>query len=432
MTTAALSGLAPVRERLPNGAVITAKESRATPAVTIHGAFEAGSVFDPPDQPGLAYFVSRMMDRGTERRSSEEIANELDNRGVTLAININRHVVSVVCTCLTEDFDEMLALVGDVVMHPTFPAAQIATRRSEIVTTIRQDDDNPSAMATEGLLRLLYPGHPYAFRPRGTVPGVEHIPDHALGEFHRARFAPDTLSLVIVGDVDSGRAIAAAGRVFGAWRHVAAAAMALPAVSPATCRQRLVLPMMNKTQADIAYGFATIVRANPDYYAYWLMNNVLGQYSMGGRLGDSIRERQGMAYYVFSALDANVVPGPLMVRAGVNPANVDRAIASIDAELTRLATDGVTDRELAESKQYLVGSLPRTLETNQGIATFLQTAEFFKLGLDYDMRLPGLLEQVTSGDVHAAARATLDPSRAAVVIAGPYSGQGPEGAVQAP
>ena len=97
-----------------------------------------------------------------------------------------------------------------------------------------------------------------------------------------------------------------------------------------------------------------------------------------------------------------------------------------------MATDGVTDRELAESKQYLAGSLPRTLETNQGIATFLQTAEFFKLGLDYDVRLPGLLEQVTSGDVHAAARATLDPSRAAVVIAGPYADQRPGGALQAP
>ena len=152
------------------------------------------------------------------------------------------------------------------------------------------------------------------------------------------------------------------------------------------------------------------------------MNNVLGQYSLGGRLGDSIRERQGMAYYVFSGVDANVIRGPLTIRAGVSGDNVEKAIASIDAELTRLAADGPTEQEMKESKQYLIGSMPRNLETNLGIATFLQTSEFFGLGLDYDLRVPDLLAAVTRDDVHAAARA-LDPSRAVVVVAGPYAGQ---------
>jgi len=151
------------------------------------------------------------------------------------------------------------------------------------------------------------------------------------------------------------------------------------------------------------------------------MNNILGQYAIGGRLGDRIRERQGMAYYAMSALDANLIPGPLFIRAGVNPANVQRALASIDEELARLAADGPTDREMRESTQYLIGSMPRNLETNAHIASFLQTGEFFGLGLDYDLRLPGLLRAVTRDDVLAAAR-TLDPAKAAVVVAGPYDG----------
>ena len=178
--------------------------------------------------------------------------------------------------------------------------------------------------------------------------------------------------------------------------------------------------MMNKSQADVAYGFVAIQRSDPAYYACWLMNNVLGQYAMGGRLGDSIRERQGMAYYVFSNLDAGLVPGPLMIRAGVSPANVDRTIRSIDEEVGRFVRDGVTDKELRESQQYLIGSMPRALETNAGIATFLQTEEFFGLGLDYDRRLPDLLSAVTADDVREAAHRSLDPERATVVIAGPY------------
>jgi zinc protease len=152
------------------------------------------------------------------------------------------------------------------------------------------------------------------------------------------------------------------------------------------------------------------------------MNNILGQYSLGGRLGDSIRERQGMAYYAFSSLDANLIPGPLLIRAGVNPANVDRAIASIDAEVSKLAREGPTGEEMAESKQYLIGSMPRNLETNTAIANYLQMTEFFGLGLDYDLRVPGLLQGVTRDEVHAAARRTLDAEKAAVVVAGPYDG----------
>jgi len=150
------------------------------------------------------------------------------------------------------------------------------------------------------------------------------------------------------------------------------------------------------------------------------MNNALGQYAIGGRLGESIRERQGMAYYVFSALDANVIEGPLLIRAGVSPAHVDRVIRSIDDELVRLTSEGLTPKELAESRQYLIGSMPRALETNAGIASFLQTVEFFGLGLDFDVRLPQLLGSVTLEETLSAARRVLDPERATIVIAGPY------------
>jgi len=347
----------------------------------------------------------------------------IDGRGVSLTANINRHALSLVCTCLVEDLDAILGVLADIVMHPAFPAEEVATRRGEIVTLIRQDEDNPAAMAAEGLLADLYgPAHGYGRRPRGSVESVETIDRAALERFHAARFAPGSLSLVMVGDVEPAAAIDAAGAALSLWRAPAPAPPVLAEAPPRSGRRLRVIEMMNKAQADIAYGFTSIRRADPAFYAYWLMNNILGQYSLGGRLGDSIRERQGMAYYVFSALDANVIAGPMMVRAGVSPANVDRAVASIDEELAKLAAEGPTETELAESKQYLIGSMPRNLETNIGIAGFLQTAEFFGLGLDYDLRVPALLRAVTRDEVHEAARRTLVPAHAAVVVAGPYAG----------
>ena len=422
MTTAVYRGLAPLRTVLENGAVVTAKRSPTTPAVTIHAGFLAGSVYDPQALAGLAHFVSRTIDRGTETRPANVIAEELDRRGVSLSTLINRHVLALICTCLVEDLNDVLGLLADIVMHPLFPDEEVATKRGEVVTLIGQDEDNPAVMATEGLLTDLYGAdHGYGRRPRGSVESVEAVDAAALRRFHRERVRPTAMSLVMVGDVDEQEAIDAARRTFGDWRGAAPPPAELGEGLMVSRRRVRAIPMMDKAQADIAYGFTSIRRCDPAYYAYWLMNNILGQYALGGRLGDSIRERQGMAYYVFSALDANVIPGPLMVRAGVSPANVDRAIASIDEELATLSAEGPTDREITESRQYLIWSMPRTLETNIGIANFLQTAEFFGLGTDYDLRVPGLLQAVTRDEVHEAARRTLDPQKAAVVIAGPYS-----------
>jgi zinc protease len=416
-------GLAPSREVLPNGAVVIVKTTGTTPAVTLNASVHAGIAYDPPGLSGLSHFASKIIDRGTASRSADDIATELDAAGVSLAVTVNRHVMSLACTCLAEDFDAILALLGEIVMAPAFPATQVETRRSAIVTAIRQDDDNPAVVAAEGLMALLYGAdHAYGRRPRGTVESVGAIDAAALQAFHCARFAPAAMTLAVVGDVDAQRAIDAASGVFGGWTGTSAAPPGLAPPVPAAARRTRVVPMMNKAQADIAYGFTTIVRSDPAYYAYWLMNNILGQYAIGGRLGDSIRERQGMAYYAMSALDANVIPGPLLIRAGVNPSNVQRALASIDDEVRRMAAAGPSDKEMRESTQYLIGSMPRTLETNTHIANFLQTGEFFGLGLDYDVRVPDLLRTVTRDDVVAAARRTLDPSKATVVVAGPYDG----------
>jgi len=422
--TSAHTGLAPTRQVLSNGAVVIAKQSGMTPAVTMTVGVRAGSLHDPDERLGLTHLLTKVLDRGTSTRSAEQIADELDGRGVTLSISTTRHVLSLSCTCLADDFERVLELLGDVVMHPVFPDAEIETRRGEVVTSIRQDEDNPAVMALETLFALLYPnGHPYGRHAKGTLETVKRIDRQALAAFHGALVVPSSLSLVVVGDVEVPWAVEAASKVFGSWSGPAAEPDVVPPVRQGPSRRRTAVPMTGKSQADIAYGFTTITRADPAYHAVVLMNNVLGQYALGGRLGSSIREKQGMAYYAFSAFDANVGEGPLVIRAGVSPANVDRALASIDEEVAVMASGGVTEREMEDSKLYLVGSMPRMLETNAGIATFLQNAESFGLGLDYDVRLPGLIQAVTRDEVNAVARRFLDPGRAAVVVAGPYEPQ---------
>ncbi len=421
MTTDAQRGLVPARHRLENGATVIAKPSHVTPAVTVSVSVLAGTAADPPGLDGAAHFLSRVIDRGTQSRSGDELAELLDGRGVSLSVSAMRHTFVVSCTCLSEDFSTILGLLADIVRNPSLPDVEIETRRGEIVTAIRQDQDNPAMVAVEEQLAQLYPGgHPYGRRVKGTIESVGRIDRGLLQTVHRARFTPADLVVVAVGDVDPARVAEETSQVFGQWRGKPAAPVDVPSPSPVTARRQAVFPMMNKSQADIAYGFSTIARRDPAYYACSLMNNMLGQYAMGGRLGDNIRERQGMAYYVFSAFEPNLGEGPLVIRAGVNPSNVDRTIAAIDDEVRRMADAGLTADELAASKRYLIGSMPRMLETNAGIAAFLLSCEQFGLGMDHDTSLPALLGAVTLEEVNATAKRFLVPERATVTIAGPY------------
>ena len=420
MAATLAQGLSPVRQELANGAVILAQETAMTPAVTFSATFRAGSVFDPPDLPGLAYLTGRVLDRGTATRSAAVLADELDDRGVSLRVSTNRQALTISCTCLSEDFEDILAIMVDVARNPTFPEGEIEKRRSEALTVLRQNEDNPAARAVEGVLELLYTReHPYGRPSKGNAAGVERVSRADVLGFHGRRVRPGALSLAIVGDIPTEQAIGRASETLDGWHAPPPELAVLPVIPPHVSRRERVIAMPGKVQTDIACGFTALARLDPRYYAYWMMNNILGEFGLGGRLADNIRERQGMAYYAFSTLDPAPLEAPLLIRAGVDPANVERAVAAIDHEVRTLAATGPSETELNESRAYLIGSIPRMLETNQSIASFLQMCEDYGLGLDFDQRLPQLLNAVTLEQVHGAAAELLDPARAAIAIAGP-------------
>jgi zinc protease len=416
---ASAAGLSPVRAVLDNGVVILAQNNPTTPTVVVNLTFFTGSVYEPPSLSGLAFVAALAIDRGTGNYSANQLADRFDDLGVSLRVWTTPHTFTVSCACLAADLDEVLPLLADIVKAPLFPEEEIDKRRVEAITSVKQDDDNPAARASSGALELLYgPEHPYGRPLKGTVASLQRITRADVSSFHRQAIVPAALSVVLAGDVEPVASIEAGARLLDTWRGPAPSLRPVPAPT-ATTRRVQQVTMPGKAQSDIVYGFNTIRRVDPRYYAYLVMNHVLGQFGLGGRLADSIRERQGMAYYAYSTLESNVGEGPLLIRAGVDPLNVERALDAIDREVRSLAADGPSAREFEDSQNALIGSIPRLLETNDGIAEFLQTVEQFDLGLDHDRRLPFLFAAVTRADVAAAAREALDVTRAAVVVAGP-------------
>lgn len=420
MSTFLGSRLSPVREVLDNGIVVLAQENTTTPAVAVNATFFKGTASEPPELPGVAYLMARTLDRGTELRSAEAIAELLDDRGVSLRIWATRHTFSVACICLAEDLQALLQLIGEIVRFPAFPDHEIDKRRLEAITAIRQDEDSTAVRSAHLVAEQLYgPEHPYGRPVKGHLETIDRLYRGDLLGFHRRTLAPSRLALAVAGDVPPLAVMDASAAAFGSWRSASHVEDVVLPPPPRTARSVQTVEMPGKSQADIAYGFTAIRRVDPRYYAYSMLNNVLGQFGLGGRLAENIRERQGMAYYAYSTLDATAGEGPLLIRAGVDPANVERTIEAIDAEVRGLCATGPTAAEMEDTRESLIGSIPRIFETNEAIADYLQSVEQFGLGLDYHEQLPGLLRQVSREEVTEAAREVLDPERAAIGVAGP-------------
>jgi zinc protease len=408
---------------LDNGVTVIVKANHTNPTVSTLVGVKTGGYADPAGLDGTAALCARVLDRGTMKRSASAIADDLDGRGASLSVIAGRHQMALAATCLTDDFASVLALVADVARHPRFAEPEIETRKETLISSIRQEEDNPASVASDAFVKALYGEHPYGRKVRGTVTAIEAIRRQDLVRFHQRGFEPNAITVVIVGDIEESAAVTAVSKLFGDWPPAAkqAQVIAVPDAPAVAARKLVTVPMAGKSQADVVYGFVGIRRSDLQYTAMSVMNNALGQYAIGGKLGDSIREKQGMAYYVYSSLDATFGPGPFSIRAGVSTANIDKTIASIDTELKNIIDNGFTQQEIDESKSYMIGALPRQLETNAAIASFLLSVETFSLGLDYDERLPALIGAVTKDAADAAARRRLDPAKAVVAVAGPLA-----------
>jgi zinc protease len=393
------------RAVLPNGLVVLVRATPGSGSVAVAGFVRAGGMFDG-DRPGLARLVGTALVHGTQRRSAQQVAADLDGLGATLTVAPGLEVTVFGGRALPDDLDAWLDLAADVLVRPAFAADEVEKVRGQLVTTARVHAADTRHAAERLFRRLAFPaGHPHSQPPDGDEAVLAALAPDDLRAFHRRYITPGATALVIVGDVDPGRAVALAAARFDPWP--AGAPWALPAVpepAPPTAPQRQEVTLAGKTQADLVLGTVGVSRTAPGYYAAMMANLLLGQLGMMGRIGERVRERYGMAYYAFSDLRAGLLAGPWWVRAGVNPVNIERAVDAILAEIAGLARDGPSAEELADARRYLIGSMAVRLETNQGIAQALAEIELYGLGLDYLERYPAIVEGISRDEVVEAMR----------------------------
>jgi zinc protease len=405
------------RTVLENGLVTLIRENRSAPITVVEGYLPAGNIHDPADLAGLSAFVAGMLTRGSEQYDFAAFNEAVEGAGASLSFHSDCHVTNFGLRCLSENFADLLAILADAMRRPTFPDPLVERLRNQKLIGLQEREQDTAAMANLRLRETLYGPHPYGRAISGYPETVRAIGRDDLAAFHAQRYTPRNAILVISGDVESAAAVELVDRLLGDWRGEPPAQFVAEPAFPVTS-QRIDHMIPGKFQADIAMGVPAVARSHADYYAVRVANTILGVFGLMGRLGEAVREEQGLAYYAYSSQEAESRAGMWSAAAGVNPAQVEQALAAMHHELERLAIESVAEEELADSQAYLTGIVPLTLETNDGVASTLLNMEWHGLGLDYLIRYPTLINEITPADVQRVARTYLT-GPAVTVVAGP-------------
>jgi zinc protease len=367
----------------------------------------------------LSAFTAAALMRGTQKRSFGQVYDEVEAVGADVSFASGGHTTSFGAKSLAEDLPLILDILAEAIQRPVFPEVEIERLRGQVLTALEVRANDTGAMAGLAFRELAYGnGHPYGRSVHGNVDAIRALPRDDLVGFHSDGYGARGMTICIIGAVSAADVLAEVDAAFGAWRGHSFSRRPLPAVSRPNGIIRKHVDMPNKSQVDIVMGLPGPARAEPDYVDAAVANQILGVFGMMGRLGKQLRDAQGLAYYVHSHVEGGLGPGPWTIAAGVAPANVERTIEAARAEMRHMCDAPVDVTELTDVQTFLTGSLPLSLETNEGVASAILNIERHDLGLDYLTRYPGLVHAITRERVQAAASRWLDADNLAVGIAG--------------
>ncbi|MEA3407517.1 MAG: pitrilysin family protein [Chloroflexota bacterium] len=411
-----------VRRRLDNGITLLIRENPATASVSMEGNIAAGTLYEEGEALGLSAITASMLRRGTAQHTYQELYAALDNVGAALGISAGRDSIVLSGQSLAADFDLLIDLLAEMLTTPTFPESELRKLCGQLSTRLRLLETDTEYRAQRAFMTSLYPpGHPYARPLLGTRQSLTTLSREHLIDFYKAYYHPQKMIMSVVGAVEAEHVIERVEAALGDWKPDRPPTE--QRVPPAEIPQEIVterVPLAGKAQVDLILGTVGMERSSPDYYPAMMANIILGQLGLMGRLGETVRDNEGLAYSVESYLRSGLGPHPWFVSAGVHPQKVDAAVEAILREIGRLRQEPVPDEELEDCRSYLTGTLPLQLETNEGVAVFLLNLEQYGLGLDYLQRYPHLIGDITKKQIQDVMIKYFPKNRYVLAMAGTF------------
>jgi zinc protease len=402
--------------RSPGGIEAWLVEDYTVPLVALQFGVLGGSAQDPMLKPGVAHFLSGILDEGAGPYDSQAFHERLDDYAIELHFDADRDHVSGHLKTLVKHRVEAFEMLRIAVNEPRFDAEPLDRVRAQIEAGLRHESTDPDTMANRAWFKMAFPDHPYGRPVKGTLESLPMIGRPDLTNYRERVIARDALKIAVVGAIDAVTLAHELDRVFGSLPAKADRSPIANAI-PLHIGTRDIIDL-DIPQSSIRFGAPGIDRKDPDWVPATVVNHIFGGGSFSSRLFQEVREKRGLAYSVYSHL-MPLDHAPLMI-GGTSTKN-ERAfesLAIIEKEIASLIADGPTEDELDKAKKFQIGSYALRFDTSTKIASQLVQIQMDELGIDYMDRRNGLVAAVTIEDVRRAAKRLFGDGKLLVTMVG--------------
>ncbi len=405
------------KRMLSNGLAVWLVESHEVPLVQINLLLKAGAADDPAGKFGLASLTAAMLDEGAGSRSSLELADAVDFLGASLATTASFDASAVRLNVPVARLKDALPLMADVVLRPTFPAAELERLRQERLTALLQAKDDPASVAPLAFARTVFGAtHRYGTGIAGSEATLKGFTVQDLKSFHTSMYQPGNSVLLVVGDVKLDAIVPQLEMQFGSWKGTSPARTPVPQAPQVAQGQITIVDMPGAEQSQIRIGWVGVPRSTPDYFTIEVLNTILGG-SFTSRLNQNLREEHQYSYGASSRFDMRLSAGAFQAGAGVQTDKTAEALKEFFNELNGILKP-VPEEELTKAKNYAALSFPSEFETSGDLSSKMEEMVIYNLPDRYFGGYIDNLQKVTAPAVQKVAGTYIQPKRFAVVVVG--------------
>jgi len=406
------------RRVLPNGLTVITEQMQHIRSASIGVWLQTGSRDEDPQWNGISHFIEHMVFKGTKHRTAEQIARQVDSIGGNLDAFTAKECICFNVKVLDEHIPIALDILGDLVLHPVFAAADIARERGVILEEIKMDADNPDYLVHEIFTQNFWKDHPLGKPILGTKETVKRFERDAVLEGYAHRFAPGNIIVSAAGHLDHDRFVELVSKHF---EHMKPMSNGFHSTAPKIQARIILRNKKSLEQVQICIGVPSHHIAHEKRHAGYILNTLLGG-GMSSRLFQNIRERQGLAYSIYSDLNPYRDTGCMAVYVGTSLASAAKVVQSVVTEFRKLKTEAVPADELRRCKDQLKGSLMLSLESSTARMSNLARQEmYFERFYSLD-ELIEKIEGVTVEDLQTLANEFFQTDSVAVTALGNLTG----------
>jgi zinc protease len=405
-----------------NGARVLFVETHDLPMIDVRVTFKAGSSRDG-DLSGVSRLVNALLVDGTGDYSSEDIAETFESTGAQLGHDSLRDMGYVSLRSLSDPsmLDKITDLFARIVALPSFPQDAFERDRRTMLIGLAERKKNIGSVVSDAFFEHVYQGHPYQLGSQGTEETLRAITKQDLKDFHSQYYVANNATLAIVGDFTQQQAKQFA-ELLTKYLKPGKAAEEIPAILPPEQKQVVTIKVPFKaTQTHILQGMPVLTRQDPDYFALYVGNHILGGSGFSSRLMQEIREDRGLVYSVYSYFMPMESNGPFEMSLQTSTENADQAVELLDSLLKDFIKNGPDEKELEHAKNNITGSFPLKIDSNKKIVEYLAVIGFYDLPLEYLDSFNDRVNAVTAENIKNAFQRRVDPAKMTRIIVGEQS-----------